>query len=75
MSIAKHYKTGESLPEDICSKLLATRTFRAGSELLRQVDGIILEFISLPFCSTYIETSVIILMYTTGFRSVLQSFN
>uniref|UniRef100_A0A6M2FB72 oligopeptidase A n=1 Tax=Populus davidiana TaxID=266767 RepID=A0A6M2FB72_9ROSI len=37
MSIAKHYKTGESLPEDICSKLLATRTFRAGSELLRQL--------------------------------------
>lgn len=37
MSIAKHYKTGESLPEEICSKLLATRTFRAGSELLRQL--------------------------------------
>ncbi|CAK7329261.1 unnamed protein product [Dovyalis caffra] len=36
MSIAKHYKTGESLPEEICLKLLAARTFRAGSELLRQ---------------------------------------
>ncbi|WOH05171.1 hypothetical protein DCAR_0624585 [Daucus carota subsp. sativus] len=37
MSIAKHYETGESLPEDIYSKLLATRTFRAGSYSLRQV--------------------------------------
>nr|XP_017256567.1 PREDICTED: probable cytosolic oligopeptidase A [Daucus carota subsp. sativus] len=37
MSIAKHYETGESLPEDIYSKLLAARTFRAGSYSLRQI--------------------------------------
>ncbi|KAL1812361.1 hypothetical protein ACET3Z_022426 [Daucus carota] len=37
MSIAKHYETGESLPEDIYLKLLATRTFRAGSYSLRQI--------------------------------------
>lgn len=39
MSIAKHYKTGESLPEDVYKKLLAARTFRAGSLSLRQVGG------------------------------------
>ncbi|PSS35995.1 Organellar oligopeptidase [Actinidia chinensis var. chinensis] len=37
MSIAKHYETGESLPEDIYRKLLAARTFRAGSLSLRQL--------------------------------------
>ncbi|GAA0165930.1 metalloprotease [Lithospermum erythrorhizon] len=37
MSIAKHYETGECLPEDIYKKLLAARTFRAGSLSLRQL--------------------------------------
>lgn len=37
MSIAKHYETGENLPEDIYKKLLAARTFRAGSLSLRQL--------------------------------------
>ncbi|XP_057961566.1 probable cytosolic oligopeptidase A isoform X2 [Malania oleifera] len=37
MSIAKHYETGESLPEDVFLKLLAARTFRAGSLSLRQI--------------------------------------
>ncbi|XP_031281571.1 probable cytosolic oligopeptidase A [Pistacia vera] len=37
MSIAKHYETGESLPEDVYKKLLAARTFRAGSLSLRQI--------------------------------------
>uniref|UniRef100_A0A2P2KD61 oligopeptidase A n=1 Tax=Rhizophora mucronata TaxID=61149 RepID=A0A2P2KD61_RHIMU len=37
MGIAKHYETGESLPEDIYLKLLAARTFRAGSLSLRQL--------------------------------------
>lgn len=37
MSIAMHYVTGESLPEDIYRKLLAARTFRAGSLSLRQI--------------------------------------
>lgn len=38
MSIAKHYETGETLPEEIYQKLLAARTFRAGSLSLRQVS-------------------------------------
>ncbi|XP_048128508.1 organellar oligopeptidase A, chloroplastic/mitochondrial-like [Rhodamnia argentea] len=37
MGIAKHYETGESLPEDVYRKLLAARTFRAGSLSLRQI--------------------------------------
>ncbi|KAJ9699379.1 hypothetical protein PVL29_008128 [Vitis rotundifolia] len=37
MSIAKHYETGESLPEETCLKLLLARTFRAGSLMLRQL--------------------------------------
>lgn len=37
MSIAKHYETGESLPEETCLKLLSARTFRAGSLMLRQL--------------------------------------
>ncbi|KAM2729072.1 hypothetical protein EV1_000509 [Malus domestica] len=37
MSIAKHYETGETLPEETYLKLLAARTFRAGSLSLRQI--------------------------------------
>lgn len=37
LSIAKHYETGESLPEDVYLKLLAAKTFRAASFSLRQV--------------------------------------
>ncbi|XP_057484174.1 organellar oligopeptidase A, chloroplastic/mitochondrial-like isoform X1 [Actinidia eriantha] len=37
MSIAKHYETGDSLPEELCLKLISARTFRAGSLLLRQL--------------------------------------
>ncbi|KAL8044715.1 hypothetical protein ABFX02_08G063600 [Erythranthe guttata] len=37
MSIGKHYETGESIPDDIYKKLLAARTFRAGSQSLRQL--------------------------------------
>ncbi|KAK6923235.1 Peptidase M3A/M3B catalytic domain [Dillenia turbinata] len=37
MSIAKHYETGESLPEEVYKKLLVARTYRAGSLSLRQI--------------------------------------
>lgn len=37
MSIAKHYATGDNLPEEACLKLLSARTFRAGSQMLRQL--------------------------------------
>lgn len=49
MSIAKHYETGEPLPEEVYQKLLAARTFRAGSFSLRQVCFVFLRssFVSL----------------------------
>ncbi|KAK6923872.1 Peptidase M3A/M3B catalytic domain [Dillenia turbinata] len=37
MRIAKHYETGESLPEEVYKKLLAARTYRAGSLSLCQI--------------------------------------
>eukprot|EP00963_Diacronema_lutheri_P011261 scaffold1347_cov350-Pavlova_lutheri.AAC.69 len=37
MGMAKHYKSGETLPEDLYQKLLAARTFRAGTMTLRQL--------------------------------------
>ncbi|XP_039123031.1 probable cytosolic oligopeptidase A [Dioscorea cayenensis subsp. rotundata] len=37
MGIAKHYETEEPLPEEVYLRLLAARTFRAGSLSLRQL--------------------------------------
>ncbi|KAL9241669.1 hypothetical protein vseg_015752 [Gypsophila vaccaria] len=37
MGIAKHYESGEILPDDVYKKLLAAKTFRAGSLFLRQL--------------------------------------
>lgn len=34
MSTAKHYETGENLPEEVCLKLFSVRIFHAGSEML-----------------------------------------
>ena len=39
LGIAKHYETGETLSKDIYQKLLAARTFRAGSRTLQQVNS------------------------------------
>ncbi len=36
-SIARHYETGESLPEELYQKILAARTFMTGSATLRQI--------------------------------------
>ena len=37
LGLAKHWQSGEALPEDIFAKLDAARTYRAGSQFLRQV--------------------------------------
>ncbi|MCP4005141.1 MAG: M3 family metallopeptidase [bacterium] len=37
LGIAKHFDTEEVLPEDLFQKICASRTFRAGSAMLRQI--------------------------------------
>ncbi len=37
LGLARHYQTGEPLPEDLYQKLLAARTFMTGTATLRQV--------------------------------------
>ena len=36
--LARHYESGESLPDEIIDRLLGARTFREGSNTLRQVN-------------------------------------
>ncbi|XP_068657697.1 probable cytosolic oligopeptidase A [Aristolochia californica] len=43
MGIAKHYETGENLPEEVYLKLHAARTYRAGSLSLRQIRFSVLD--------------------------------
>ncbi|KAL6769509.1 hypothetical protein ACKKBG_A31305 [Auxenochlorella protothecoides x Auxenochlorella symbiontica] len=40
---ARHYETGEKLPEDLYQRLLAARTYRSGSMTLRQVHFALLD--------------------------------
>jgi oligopeptidase A len=37
LTLARHYDTGEPLPEDLYQKIVAARTFMTGSAILRQV--------------------------------------
>ena len=43
MGFAKHYQTGEKLPEDLYNKLTKQRTFLSGGSMLRQVYFAILD--------------------------------
>ncbi len=36
--MTKHVETGETLPDDLFDKIVASRTFRAGSPMLRQLE-------------------------------------
>jgi len=38
LKLARHYETGEPLPEDLFQKILATRNFMTGNAILRQVN-------------------------------------
>ena len=76
MGIAKHFETGESLPEDVYKKLVAARTFRAGSLSLRQVSTCIsllfLCVLSLESCGCYctIKLYLILVLILTLLSSV-----
>lgn len=43
MAMAKHYQTGETLPEDYYEKLLAARHYLSGSAMLRQIHFSLLD--------------------------------
>jgi oligopeptidase A len=38
LQLARHYQTGEPLPEDLYQKIVAARSFMAGNAVLRQVN-------------------------------------
>jgi oligopeptidase A len=43
-SLSQHYETKESLPDDLINKLLASRHFNAGLQLLRQLEFGLFDF-------------------------------
>ncbi|KAL1558196.1 oligopeptidase A [Salvia divinorum] len=55
LGIAKHYESGEPLPENTCLRILRARTFRAGTLLLRQLRY---ASVDLELHSTYIPGGV-----------------
>lgn len=45
MGIAKHYKSGEQMPDDLYKKLVAAKTFRSGQIMLRQIQFGLLDLV------------------------------
>ena len=43
LGFSGHYETGEPLPEDLFEKIVAARTFRSGSNMLRQLHFALLD--------------------------------
>lgn len=65
MGIAKHYETGEALPEEVYLKLVAARTYRAGSQSLRQVSVLV----NYMFCIVSFELKIHILIWNQSHSS------
>jgi len=42
---AKHYKTGETIPEDMFQRMTAAKNFQAGMHMLRQIEFSLFDFI------------------------------
>lgn len=38
LGMAKHYQTGETLPDDLFEKIVAARNYQAGTQMLRQIQ-------------------------------------
>jgi hypothetical protein len=53
LSIAKHYETGETLPEEIYAKLVAAKNFRAGTFSLRQVRKLVSSYSTCSLVITF----------------------
>jgi len=43
-AISGHYKTGESLPDDLFQKLLSVKNFQSGMQMLRQLEFSLFDF-------------------------------
>jgi len=43
---AKHYKTGETIPEDMFQRMTAAKNFQAGMHMLRQIEFSLFDFLS-----------------------------
>ena len=42
--ISGHYKTGETLPDDIFNKMLAAKNFQSGMQMMRQIEFSLFDF-------------------------------
>lgn len=43
--IARHYKTGEALPEELLAKMLAAKNFQSAMQMMRQLEFALFDFI------------------------------
>ncbi len=43
--ISGHYKTGETLPEDLLNKMLAAKNFQSGMQMVRQIEFALFDFL------------------------------
>ena len=69
MGIAEHFETGERLPEEVYLKLVAARTFRAGSLSLRQVSMNVFGWLFLS--RFYLKVACVTLIYLSIYVLVL----
>lgn len=67
--IAKHYQTGESLPDELYQKMLAARNFRAGATAMRQYS---FGTVDLALHTEYAETDGDVLAYA---RTLLSRYS
>ncbi|GAA4020333.1 M3 family metallopeptidase [Deinococcus rubellus] len=67
--IARHYQTGETLPDDLYQKMLAARNFRAAATAMRQYS---FGTVDLSLHAEYVETDGDVLAYA---RNVISRYS